>query len=325
MPNRDRALTWFSTGAALAVAAWAVVDHPGLSTAAPLIAAVGIVIGIPHGAVDHLVPGWASLRWSTPGRMVIVLAVYVAVAVAATVSLLLAPDLSFAVFLVVSAVHFGWAETTFAAERRNDRARPLRHGWWEGVAHGCVVVVLPLWSAAGGAVLHPLVPGLVRQVDRIPVSSAVLGVALVSAITVTGMLVRRRGIEAVELVTLLLLFLLAPPLAAFGVYFGLWHATRHTRRLMDQLAPDRPVFAQFGAFARSAAVPTAAALSVLGLLWWSRADSTVVVTGVTVLLALTFPHVVVVAVLDRHRRSGDSTRTGAPRRRPRGPVPCGRR
>ena len=305
MPHRDRALTWFSTGAALVVAVWAVVDHSGLSAAAPLIAAVGIVIGIPHGAVDHLVPGWASLRWSTPGRMVTVLAVYVAVAAAAAVSLLLAPDVSFAVFLVVSAVHFGWAETTFSAERRDVRPPRLRHDWWEGVAHGCVVVALPLWSAEGKAVLDPLVPGLVRQVDRIPVSWVVLGVVLTSAATVTGMLVRRRGLEAVELVMLLLLFLIAPPPAAFGVYFGLWHATRHTRRLMDQLAPDRSAFVQFGLFARSAAAPTAAALSVLGVLWWSRADGTVVVTGVTVLLALTFPHVVVVAVLDRHRRSGD--------------------
>ncbi len=98
---------------------------------------------------------------------------------------------------------------------------------------------------------------------------------------------------------LLALFLAAPPLVAFGVYFGAWHALRHTRRLVDFLAPGGERRAQALAFVRAAALPTLGALGVLAALWTMRSHAGIVATGVSLLLALTFPHVVVVAALDR--------------------------
>jgi hypothetical protein len=48
------------------------------------------------------------------------------------------------------------------------------------------------------------------------------------------------------------------------------------------------------------------------VLWTLRAHQDVVVTGVALLLALTFPHVVVVAALDlrRHRRLASGSSRG---------------
>lgn len=298
----DARVTWLSLGAVGLLLGWAVLDRGAVTTGAPWIATAGIVAGIPHGAVDHLVPGWASLRWSSPRRMTLVVAGYLLVAGIAVAVLDLAADVGFAVFLLVSAGHFGWAEVTFAAERRGVGVPRLRRGWWQTLAHGGAVIVLPLFSPTAETTLRPLTPHLVDRLAALPSSWVVGAVSTVAVLAAAALLRQRRSLEAVELVAVLLLFLLAPPLAAFGVYFGCWHALRHTGRLMQQLAPGQAVRTQLLAFAAAAAAPTTAAFVVLGLLWSFRTHSSVVITGVSVLLALTFPHVLVVSMLDRRRR-----------------------
>lgn len=267
------------------------------------MAAIGIVIGIPHRAMDHLVPNLMSRRLPTRAHLVIVVGVYLAIAAAEALCLLRFPDLSFAVFLVASALHFGWAEATYAAERTGASLPRLRDGWWTGLAHGSVVVVLPLWSAAGQSAMRPLLPTLVDAVAAVPAGWVTTAVIISCGLTVIGIPVHRRMLEAVELMAVLTLFLTVPVFAAFGVYFGLWHAVRHTTRLMDVLAPGERTHLQFKAFARAAALQTVGALFVLGFLFACRTNVGIVMTGVSVLLAQTFPYVVVVAVLDHQRRA----------------------
>ncbi|WP_284235689.1 Brp/Blh family beta-carotene 15,15'-dioxygenase [Mycobacterium antarcticum] len=295
-------MSTISLGAVAAAVGWAVLDPTGLTAVAPIVAAVGIVLGVPHGAMDHLVPGLASPRWQAPTQLALIAGVYVTIAAAACVAVLRAPDLGFAIFLVVSALHFGWAETTYAAERSGHSVPRLRDGWWDAVAHGSVVVVLPLWSAEGRSAMRPLLPHLVDWVSTVPTQWATGAVVLMSTVSALHLASRRRFLEAVESIAVLTLFLTVPVFAAFGVYFGLWHALRHTTRLMDTLASGQPIRLQVRAFVRAAALPTAAALAVLGVLFAYRSDVGVVMTGVSVLLALTLPHVVVVALLDHHRR-----------------------
>ncbi len=298
----DRRVTVFCLAAVALAVGWALLNRSGLQSISPAVAAVGIVIGIPHGAMDHLVPGLASRRWLTPAHRALVIGVYVVVAAVAALALLRIPDLSFAIFLLVSALHFGWAETTYAAERRGDTVPRLRDGWWEAVAHGSIVVVLPLWSAEGQTAMRPLVPSLVDWVGAVPTAWATSGVVVVCGLAVLRLAAQRRVLAAVELIAVLTLFMVVPVFAAFGVYFGLWHAVRHTTRLMDVLAPGESMHMQLKAFARAAALQTAAALIVLAILFASRSNVGVVMTGVSVLLALTFPHVLVVALLDHCRR-----------------------
>jgi Brp/Blh family beta-carotene 15,15'-monooxygenase len=147
-----------------------------------------------------------------------------------------------------------------------------------------------------------VLPDLVDWVDAVPAQWATGAVIVMCAVSALLLFSRQRTLEAVELIAVLTLFLSVPVFAAFGVYFGLWHALRHTARLMDALAPDQPIRLQVKAFARAAALPTAAALVVLTVLFAYRSDVGVVMTGISVLLALTFPHVIAVALLDHHRR-----------------------
>ena len=68
-----------------------------------IIAVVALAIGIPHGALDHLV----TLPKAQPKKMAIFIVVYVAVAIVAVVGILKFNIVGFIFVLFMSAVHFG--------------------------------------------------------------------------------------------------------------------------------------------------------------------------------------------------------------------------
>ena len=53
---------------------------------------------------------------------------------------------------------------------------------------------------------------------------------------------------ALDLVVLLCLAVATPPLIAFAIYFGFWHATRHTARLVSKLENSRVLAANGSVF-----------------------------------------------------------------------------
>ncbi|MCW2815903.1 MAG: brp-like protein [Nocardioides sp.] len=272
-----------------------------------VVLVAGLVAGLPHGAVDHLVPRW-WLGARAP-RMVAVLAVYATTAVAAYVAFRAWPFGAVVLFLVVSAWHFGSGETGFA-DLRAGRMLPARV--LRGATHVLVVLALP-------AMLHPdgVLP-LLGAVLGTPVDldastrtalTVAAGVALVGALCVAAVeLAAGRRAEALDLALLLALAVVVSPLAAFGAYFGAWHSVRHlARTLVDDpgntadLAAGRlgPALRRF---ARSAAAPTAVSLVVVGAMavtadgWGGFASH-----YLALLAGLTVPHLVVVAWADRRR------------------------
>nr|WP_279591136.1 Brp/Blh family beta-carotene 15,15'-dioxygenase [Modestobacter marinus] len=272
--------------------------------------AAGVLLGLPHGAVDHLVPDWVAGR---PGRVLRpgVLVGYAATALIALGALLVAPVASLLVLFAVSAVHFGMGEVAFDAERSGTSWRPAWRDLAPVVGLGGLPVAVPLarWPEEADRVLAALSPGLpalltpgVRQA-----ALAVVGVAVL--VTVLGALVHGRPGWAGEAVLLSALFLLVPPAAAFGAYFGGWHAVRHIGRLLvldprngEDLAAGR-LGAPLRRYAAAAAAPTAVALAGIALLVAGAQRPDWTAGALAVLLGLTVPHMAVVALLDRRAPS----------------------
>jgi Brp/Blh family beta-carotene 15,15'-monooxygenase len=138
-------------------------------------------------------------------------------------------------------------------------------------------------------------------------------VAVLVVLAVAALLRRRRLLDAAELCLVAVTFVVAPPLACFGVWFGGWHAVRHTGRLLD-LAGARPgrVRPAAARLARAGALPTLAALAAVAAMWQLRGRWGLE-SEVSVLLALTVPHAVVVAALDRQRRGPSGRISGGVR------------
>jgi len=264
-----------------------------LSDLGPLLLVTAGLLGLPHGAVDHLAWGWSRGELGRP--RVVVVGVYATAALGAVGVALLVPVPALLVLLALSAAHFAEGEVAWS------RLRGTPVGWLPGAAAGLSVVTLPVLMRPDA--VRPLLRSLDPALPEVLLSPAVRLPLLVltGLLVLAGVVVARS--QAARLGELLLVVAVAatlPPLAAFAAWFAGWHAVRHTARL---LLLDPRNTADLGRgdlrtplsrFARSAALPSAAA--VVGTLALGLATG--VQGGLLVaLLALTVPHTAVVAHL----------------------------
>jgi Brp/Blh family beta-carotene 15,15'-monooxygenase len=117
------------------------------------------------------------------------------------------------------------------------------------------------------------------------------------------------NIDAIECLLLAIYFVTVPPVLAIGVYFCLWHATRHIARLMlidpdaAQALRTQRLHAALVRFFRDAWPMTSGALLILGGLFYIIPDATAtlrdsVAIYLALIAALTFPHIVTVSWMD---------------------------
>jgi len=268
-----------------------------------IIAVIALAIGIPHGALDHLV----TLPKTEPKKMALFIIVYVAVAIVAVIGILKFNIVGFIVVLFMSAIHFGIGDAAFINEidKRSEGTKKLNR-WFYIPAAGFTPVFIPLVNSASTEALSSVNPALINWHQGL--DSQILFTITVFAILAIGVMVfDKRYREALDLIVLLLLAQLAPPLIAFAVYFGCWHAMRHTARLTLSLPRCVENIAQ-GMLRKAfsnAVIPGLPALIgtflVAGLLAISGRDFTdeFFWMALVVVWALTVPHMAVTAKLDR--------------------------
>ena len=269
-----------------------------------VIALIALAIGIPHGALDHLV----TLPRSSFKKMALFITLYVAVAVVAVIAILTWNVVGFILVVVMSAVHFGIGDAAFISEidRRSEEKKRFQK-YLYATAAGTLPVVIPLVSDKSTSALEQVNPALVDWHQGLN-NDLMLWVMLITAFTLLRLVQRRRDGEAIDLVLLYLLAVTAPPLVAFAVYFGCWHAMRHTARLTLTLPSSQEAFTKGsakGAFIRAvlpgtpALVGTFVIAALIVLLRGDSLDDQFLWVTLVVVWALTVPHMAVTARLDR--------------------------
>ena len=272
-----------------------------------VLVAAGLLAGLPHGAVDHRVAARLT-GWPTPA----VTAVYAGVAALSWVLLVRLGAVVLLPVLALSLLHFALGELEVVRETTTWRPSRVAAAAF-GIA-GTGALILPLARAGGqlsgvAAAISPAL-GTLLAVPTARVGLAALWVVAALVAGTSAVRARQHGV-LVDLVLVGALGLLAPPLVAFAVWFGGWHALRHSARLLtvDHPAASLVVAGRHReavrALARAALGPSLAAVLVLaGLLavTLTAADPVAAVGGtLVVLLALTVPHMVVVLWLDRRQ------------------------
>jgi beta-carotene 15,15'-dioxygenase len=268
-----------------------------------VIAVIALAIGIPHGALDHLV----TLPKAQPKKMAIFIVVYVAVAVVAVIGILQFNTIGFIIVLFMSAIHFGIGDAAFINEidKRSNAERKLNR-WFYIPAAGFTPVFIPLVNSASTQALASVNPALINWHQGYD-SEILLAVTSFAVLAIAVMGLTKRYREALDLTLLLLLAHLAPPLIAFAVYFGCWHAMRHTARLTLSLPRSIENLNQ-GMLRKAfsnAVIPGLPALIgtfvVAGFMALSGRDFSdeFFWMALVVVWALTVPHMVVTAKLDR--------------------------
>ena len=268
-----------------------------------VIAVVALAMGIPHGALDHLV----TLPKAQPKKMAIFVIVYVAVAIIAVIGILNFNTVGFILVLFMSAIHFGIGDAAFINEidKRTDESSKLNRCFYIPAA-GFTPVFIPLVNSASTEALASVNPALINWHQGFD-SEILLTITIFTSLAIGAMAIGKRYREALDLTLLLLLAHFAPPLIAFAVYFGCWHAMRHTARLTLSLPRSIDNLNQ-GMLRKSfsnAVIPGLPALigtfAVAALLALSGHDFTdeFFWMALVVVWALTVPHMAVTAKLDR--------------------------
>jgi Brp/Blh family beta-carotene 15,15'-monooxygenase len=296
------AIVAMAIAASIAFSSWLGADSLNWQV---VMAVVALAIGIPHGALDHLV----TLPKSAPWKMALFVVIYVAIALAAIWAILQWNVWGFIAVVIMSATHFGIGDSAFISE--------LNH------LKGNTSLTFPVWAYAPAAGLLPVVIPLVnsRSTEALTKVNAELinwhygytseiqiAVAAIATLSAMALISRKRYRDLLDLALLAALASVAPPLVAFAVYFGCWHAMRHTARLTSLL--PRSIASYEGGNSRGAfthaVIPGLPALAgtlifvalLAGFSQSNVSDTFLWLTLVTI-WALTVPHMIVTAKLDR--------------------------
>jgi Brp/Blh family beta-carotene 15,15'-monooxygenase len=321
--------SWVALGAAVLLAP-VLTDVPRAVVYAPFVLSA-VLFGLPHGAVDHLVPA-RTVGGGRRRSVMLVTLLYLVVGGVYLAWWFLDPVSAAVFFVLLTWFHWGQGDVyALLAFVDADHLPTRAERGLALVVRGGLPMVAPLafHPAAYRRVVRAFVAlfdGPVGALDPFftPEARLVAGggllVLTLLAVVLGGWRVRtgasRRPwlVDGGELALLWLFFAALPPVLAVGLYFTLWHALRHIARL---LLVDPPAVAALVAgdtgralrrFARDAAPLTVVSLGLLGGLALvvptspaALADSpdgllALYLVGIAV---LTLPHVVVVTWMDR--------------------------
>jgi beta-carotene 15,15'-dioxygenase len=271
------------------------------------LAVLALTIGIPHGAVDHLV----ALPATSKPKLALLIFIYVAIAVLAVLAILHWNKLGFQLVLAMSAFHFGFGDAAFIAEQDRltgrRRMKPKTQSMF-AITSGAIPVLIPLLKDSTTSALREINPLLIDWASDIAPQLKFL-VALFFVTALALLVNEKRFREVIDLTILAVLALVAPPLVAFAVYFGCWHAMRHTARLTlilpkSKKAAERndPVDSFISAVkpglpALFGTIVVALAIAIIDT---SNIDASYLWYLLVVVWALTVPHMLVTSKIDRN-------------------------
>ena len=270
------------------------------------LAVLALAIGIPHGAVDHLV----ALPATSKPKLALLIFIYVAIAVLAVLAILHWNKLGFQLVLAMSAFHFGFGDAAFIAEQDRLTGRPRIKPKTQNmfaITSGAIPVLIPLLKDSTTSALREINPLLIDWASDIAPQLKFL-VAFFFVTTLVLLINEKRIREVIDLIVLAALALIAPPLVAFAVYFGCWHAMRHTARLTLILpkaksAAERNNPASSFMSAVKPGLPalfgTVAVALAIAIIDTSNIDASYLWYLLVVVWALTVPHMLVTLKIDQ--------------------------
>jgi len=267
------------------------------------IALFALAVGIPHGALDHFV----AVPRTNKKSMFVFIFVYVLVACAAVLAILKWNVLGFQIVVLMSLVHFGVGDSAFLNELDSlkEKTNYRLPTTFVVLAFGSIPVVLPLINSLSTSALAQVNTNLVNWHQGFDESLRAI-VLVLFIVAVAALVITKRFRDVIDLLLLAALAVLTPPLIAFAVYFGCWHAMRHTARLTLVLPESLRAFEQGNALKAfwSAVLPGTPALIgafilAAGLWIYGEVDKSFFWFVLTIVWALTVPHMIVTAKLDR--------------------------
>jgi Brp/Blh family beta-carotene 15,15'-monooxygenase len=286
---------------------------PGWVQYLPFVASL-VLFGLPHGAMDHLVPARLAGRDADWRSVLGVVLLYLALSGLCLALWFTAPAAAFILFVLVTVFHWGAGDLhalLFFGPEGLGGTGPVSRAILL-VLRGSLPMLVPLLFFPDAYRGVAFTTAGLFGADAAALSGAFSqGFRLAAGAALAAVAGGRRALPTVVLETLLLFafFAVVPPVLAVGLYFTLWHAPRHVARLVlldpagvRYLGAGRPARA-LARFAGEAAPLTVLALALLfGLLLAvprpGGDPGSLLALYLVLISALTLPHASLVAYMD---------------------------
>ncbi len=271
-----------------------------------VLAVFALALGIPHGAIDHLV----AIPRKPNSRFVIYILVYTLIAVLAGWLISSWNIFGFQAVLVMSALHFGFGDASYGNEMRSSKNLPPYKKidvLLYGLAAGIAPVFLPLTDIRATSALKRIHPNLINWANGSQNSLRHFFLYYI-VISIVLLAIKFKIRLALDLTLIFLLSWITPPLVAFACYFGLWHALRHTARLVPKYEKSKILAVNglwWGAITRAffagiyALVGTILLALILMIFLPGKFSSSFFWSALLIVWALTVPHMITTAKFDR--------------------------
>ena len=236
-----------------------------LNTRYVFLALVILLIGMPHGALDHFIDGkiekWNPLSFNLKfyGWYIFYMTLY-------SVIWIIFPFWSFMFFLIITLYHFGQAD----AERFNYQ------GWRKLAIHlsrGVTVVGLIVYGdlSYASSIIHAVTDVSIIEYSESFADQDTIKWGIACIYPITFLIVyfsqKRTGyrlpVYLLDAVIVSLLFIYTDPVWAFAIYFGLWHSFNHVLVMLNFLREETREYG-FGWFYKQSFIFSL--LSYVGLL-----------------------------------------------------------
>lgn len=267
-----------------------------------VLATIALAIGIPHGALDHLV----TLPKAAPIRMALFIILYVAIALLAIYAILRWNVWGFIFVVIMSATHFGIGDAAFLSEKDSLDGSSRIPAWFYAPAAGLLPVAIPLVNSRSTDALEKVNPALINWHSGFT-TEILMAVAVVTTLCLLALLQRKRYRDALDLLLLAALASFAPPLVALpstsdvGMQCAIPLVLPHSYLIQSAYLRGRPGQAFAAAVIPGLPALVGTLIFVVILAGFSQqdlSDKFLWLTLVTI-WALTVPHMIVTARLDR--------------------------
>ena len=259
-----------------------------------MVALVAIILlGVPHGGFDAAIARRSGWQMSGAISWIGFHFAYLLLAIAVAILWWWFPLISLGVFLLISGLHFGASDI---AETGSDWLPWLAHG-------GLVAVAIPNFHTEEVLSLFSFLTSAQAAQILLTVLSMVFVIWILccAGYCIFTIYHRKYLKPLLNLLALIAIMAVLPPLVGFALYFCLWHSRGHILRLWNSL----PSKEHYGA-TREALIYTVLAWSTgLLLFYYLNGSPTEIVFRLTFigLAALTLPHMILVDLLDKRRKS----------------------
>lgn len=200
-----------------------------------IVVASVFIIGIPHGAIDHIMAAELYELNQTLKDHLLFYSSYLLVMVVVGALWILLPEAGMVLFLVISIYHFGQADMEdFLTEKKaGNRIFYVNRGF---MIIGLIIFSDPLTT-------YPIIADAI-QMDTsyfsslMPSASLTLNIIIAGYITISlpGIIsgrIENPAIYVIDSMLLIMFLLITGPLIGFAIYFALWHSAGHINEMRD--------------------------------------------------------------------------------------------